>query len=56
MKVDCRDCKHRRIIDMVRNRNGEFMPVYQCQKGKTPKKPKHDELICICEEYEWRGG
>ena len=53
--VDCRDCKHVKIVDMVRGRNAEFQPIYQCKKGKAPK-PKGNSLDCICEEYEWRGG
>ena len=48
MTVDCRDCKHIRIVDIVRDKKGETMPIYQCQKG-----------ICsqgICDGYEWKGG
>ena len=53
--MDCRDCKHVKIVNMVRDCNGELQPVYQCLIGKAPKKPKWDSIDCICDEYEWRG-
>ena len=54
--ADCRDCKNIKIVEMDRDRNAEFQPVYQCQIGKVPKTLKWDDIDCICDEYEWRGG